>query len=141
MDGCDADEDVVNSFPKENYQKTFPFRLGTQKLPYEDGAKDFVICSCVIQHLDSFAQLEEGLKEIARVIKSGGTFFLLFKSGNNDTLLTRFNGHYKEQRTFRVYHPDDVTELLNKLGLEVEEKELYVDNNWIPYTQLILRKK
>ena len=141
MDGCDADEDVVNSLPQEKYKKRFQFKLGSDKLPFKDGEKDFVICSCVIQHLDSFSQLEEGIKEIARVLKKGATFILIFKCGSNDSLLIHFNEYYKEQRTFRVYNPQSVIELGTKMGLMVEQNELFMDDNWIPYTQLVFRKK
>lgn len=61
LDGCDALEEVVNSLPPK-YSKKFVYFLGKEEpLPYENEAKDFIICSCVIQHLNNHEELEKGI--------------------------------------------------------------------------------
>jgi SAM-dependent methyltransferase len=141
LDGCDADEDVVASLPKDYYYKTFQYTLGsTEKLPYRDQSKDFIVCSCVIQHLSSLKQLEIVIGEITRILKPNKQFYLMFKSGTNDTDLTHTNAVYNEVRTFRVFHPKDVISLCEKNQLKLISSETLLDDNWIPYSCLIFDK-
>jgi len=139
LDGCDADSDVVDTLP-ELYKNKFVFNLGIDELPYKDRSLDFIICSCVIQHLNSFNDLVKGISEITRVLKPGGKFYLMFKAGTNDTTLTHFNQYYRESRTFRVYHPNDVTMLCSYNGLKLLYRDTLVDDNWIPYCCLVFEK-
>ena len=140
FDGCDLEEDVVNSLPKEYYNTRFIYKLGSQNLPYDNQSLDFVVCSCVIQHLKSFKELELAVKEMSRVLKTNSLLYLMFKVGSNDTDLTHFNSYYNEQRTFRVFHPDNVVALGNKYNLVIDSQEKLVDSNWIPYCCLIFKK-
>ena len=142
IDGCDADEDVVNSLPKTVYNKTFPYLLGQNKeLPYNNESLDFIVCSCVIQHLSNFQELEQGIKEISRVLKSGGQFYLMFKTGTNDTNLTHFNKVYQEERTFRVFDPKNVIDLCFNNAFVKESNENLLDDNWIPYSCIVFKKE
>ena len=139
LDGCDADESVVESFP-DNYQDRFVFKLGKDTLPYDEKSKDFVILSCVIQHLNSYDELVTGLADVARILKPTGQLFLIFKAGTNDTLLTHYNKVYNETREFRVFHPDKVQELVKSLKLRVISCENLLDDNWIPYSCMVVEK-
>ncbi|ARF09980.1 methyltransferase [Indivirus ILV1] len=141
FDGCDADDDVVSSLPKNIYTKTFKYLLGSnQKLPYSDNSKDFIVCSCVIQHLSNFDELEIGIQEISRILQRNCQFYLMFKAGTNDTDLTHTNSFYNEVRTFRVFNPEDVINLCQKYNLKLLSKETLLDDNWIPYSCLIFEK-
>jgi SAM-dependent methyltransferase len=141
LDGCDIEEEVVLSLPVNLYRKSFRYILGSEdKLPYEDKSLDFVICSCVIQHLNNIEELEFSLKEISRVLKNKGKLYLMFKAGTNNTLFTHFNNYYSEERTFRVFHPDDIISLGVKNHLTNISKNLLLDDNWIPYSCLIFLK-
>lgn len=138
LHGCDADPDVVKTIPSKFYQRAFTYVLGSKiPLPYKDDNFDYVISSCMIQHLNSFAELETGIKEISRVIRLGGFFYLMFKAGANDTNLTHHNNYYGEERTFRVFHPDNVISLCKKYGFGVVSTEKLIDGNWLPYCCLI----
>ena len=139
LDGCDADESVVESFP-ENYQDRFVFKLGKDTLPYDEKSKDFVILSCVIQHLNSYDELVMGLTDVARILKPTGQLFLMFKSGANNTLLTHYNEVYNEIREFRVFHPNKIEELVKILKLQVISCENLLDDNWIPYSCMVVEK-
>ena len=46
-------------------------RANIESLPFEDGSFDVVMCNWVLYHLDN---LDQGLKEIARVLRPGGRF-------------------------------------------------------------------
>ncbi len=140
LDGCDADESVVDSAP-EDYQDCFVFKLGEDSLPYNDETKDFIILSCVIQHLNSYDELVTGLADVARIIKPTGQLFLMFKAGVNDTLLTHYNEVYNEIREFRVFHPDNMQELVKNINLRVMSCETLLDDNWIPYSCMVLEKQ
>ncbi len=141
LDGCDAEPDVVKSLDKAVYGKSFMYVLGSNdKLPYLDGVKDFVICSCMIQHLNSLKELDVAMNEMSRILKQDGELFLMFKAGTNDTNLTHFNGYYGEERTFRVFEPRFVMDIGGKHGLKVGSNELLMDENWIPYCCLTFRK-
>lgn len=134
LDGCDAEIAVVDSLAEE-YNQRFYYILGSEeKLPYQDQELDFVICSCVIQHLPSEKELVKGLEEIKRVLKKDGKFYLMFKSGSHDTNLVHFNKYYNEERTFRVFEPSNIIKLFD---CTVEESENLLDDNWIPYSKIV----
>lgn len=138
LDGCDVEIAVVESLGNE-YNEVFTYRMGSeQKLPYENEELDFLISSCVIQHLNSEEELITGLKEIERVLKPQGRFYLMFKAGTNNTLFTHFNSYYKEERTFRVFEGGNISQIFSNLTLESSENLL--DDNWIPYTRMIFSK-
>ena len=138
LDGCDAEIQVVNSLPDDRYNQKFVYRLGKDQLPYSDETLDFVVCSCVIQHLSSEQELVQGLKEIHRVLKPGGYFYLMYKVGTHDTLLTHHNSYYDQERTFRVFSPTKVQEILKELSLI--KSEYLLDDNYIPYSSDIFFK-
>ena len=136
LDGCDVEPEVVDSLGKE-YNETFTYRLGSDtKLPYEDEELDFVVCSCVIQHLGGEEELNRAFDEVWRVLKMGGLYYIMFKSGTHNTLLTHFNSYYNEERTFRVFE----AEKLQFKG-QVLSRENLLDSNYIPYTKIIYRKE
>lgn len=45
---------------------------------------------------------------MARVLKKGGSFYLMYKAGAHDTILTHFNSYYQQERSFRVFAPTNV---------------------------------
>jgi ubiquinone/menaquinone biosynthesis C-methylase UbiE len=139
LDGCDADPNVVETLPSDRYRNKFVYLLGQhEKLPYSNATIDFAVCSCVIQHLNSFEELKSGIQEVSRILKQGGELFLMFKAGTNDSLLTHLNGYYKETRTFRVFEPKMVEAVCAEYGLHAVSTEKFVDSNWIPYCCMTL---
>lgn len=147
LDGCDIEKEVVeslscketsNDFSKQIYNNTFVYTLGKDNLPYCDNSLDFIICSCVIQHLNNLEELTKGIEEIYRVLKIGGNFYLMFKVGTNNTNLTHHNEYYDEQRTFRVFSVDSVIELCSSFSKY--SFEYLLDENHIPYSCCIFEK-
>ena len=135
LDGCDADSNVVDSLGSE-YRQTFTYQLGSDKrLPYEDGELDFVVCSCVIQHLSCESELNSAFREIERVLRTGGKFYLNFKTGTHDTDLKHFNSYYNEERTFRVFDSDKLS-----FSGKILDKEFLLDDNFIPYAKIVYKK-
>jgi SAM-dependent methyltransferase len=147
LDSCDAEQAVVDTVPpilnvfgNLLYEAGFVYVLGQDILPYDTNELDFVVLSCVIQHLGSYYELAFGLGDVCRVLKSGGQLFLMFKSGSNDTLLTHYNSYYGEERTFRVFHPNNVSDLVQTIGFNVLSCEHFLDDNFIPYCCMVLEK-
>ena len=149
IDGCDADQAVVDSLPSNVYRQRFVYLLGgPDPLPYSVESKDLIICSCVIHHLGSSEELSGALSEISRVLRWGGTFFLMFKAGAHDTLLTHFSHFYDIERSIRVFDPDKVIEMAAKYGLRLgvqkdsvmSAKEILVDPNWLVNCCLVFTK-
>ena len=141
LHGCDVETDVLASLDKENYKNTFLFKLGHSELPYSYNYLDCIVCSCVIQHLNSLEELNYGIENIGQVLKAKGKFYLMFKAGNNNTLLTHYNTYYGEERTFRVFDPDYISSFSKKHNLQEMNREILLDSNWIPYCLLIFEKK
>jgi len=139
LDACDADENVVCSAP-ESYENRFVFKLGEDTLPYDENSLDFVILSCVVQHLNSYEELVTSLADIKRVLKPTGQLFLMFKAGANDTILTHYNEFYKETRNFRVFDPKVVSGLATLIKTRVVSSDILLDDNWIPYCCMVLEK-
>lgn len=145
LDACDAEQAVVDSVPNDLnvyeeplYRDRFLHVLGRDTLPYAKGELDFVILSCVIQHLNSFDELKHGLNEINRVLKTNGQLFFMFKSGTNDTLLTHHNSYYGEDRTFRVFHPQNIQDYVEKNNFRIIYQDNLLDDNFIPYSCFVL---
>ncbi len=141
LDGCDVDYDVLDSITGD-YCQSFMYKLGSSEtLPYTEESLDFLICSCVIQHLNSAEELEISLREIFRVLRKTGMFYLMFKCGTHDTVLTHTNSYYREERSFRVFSPEVVQKSLERLGFLISESEILMDDNWIPYCCIVAVKK
>src|SRR5665647_548668 len=58
IDGCDAEIEVVKSLSVFDYSVKFLFVLGKDILPYSNQSLDFVVCSCVVQHLNNIDELK-----------------------------------------------------------------------------------
>jgi SAM-dependent methyltransferase len=72
-------------------------------LPFADGALDFCLCTSVVQHVDSFADVRRLLAEVARVVRPRGLFLFVFKEGAHDTKIRLHDPLYGVRRTFRVF--------------------------------------
>ena len=102
-------------------------------LPFADGTFDKVIFSEVLEHLPNDVG---GLLEVKRVLKPGGTIFLTVPNHNypfwwdpiNKTLEGLLHTHV-QSGTFagiwanhvRLYYPDEIKELVQRVGLEILE--------------------
>lgn len=140
LDGCDAEPEVVSNLKENQYNKKFVFILGKDILPYEDETLDFVVCSCVIQHLNGIDELMNGIKEISRVLKVGGFLYLMYKVGSHGTKLTHYNEYYNEERTFQVFSTDKVNFGAKHYSLNTFCWEYLLDDNYIPYSRTIFQK-
>jgi len=136
LDGCDANESVVQSL-SDTYDQKFHYVIGYDVL---EKTYDFIVCSCVIQHLNNVDELIFGLTDMYEGLNEGGELYLMFKAGCHNTLLTHYNSYYNETRTFRVFDPEVMSEILTKIGFTVKTEEKLMDEHWIPYSCMIMVK-
>ena len=106
------------------------------KLPFPDGSFDRVLSICAIEHFDDGPQ---ALGEIARVLAPGGELVM-----SADTLSRKsrwpglFEAHSQRYHVQRTYTHEQLTELLNERGLDVEEYTYQFRSDWSEHLYLTL---
>ena len=90
-------------------------------LEFSDGSFDFVICSAVIQHIAPEQVFDVTLRELARVLKSGGILQLMFKNGVG--VETVFDQDYGVSRSFQLYDEQNILRELSSNGVSLVESE------------------
>ncbi len=102
-----------------------------EELPFPDCRFDFVMCNAVIQHLEP-PDVEAGLfPELARVLKSGGVFQLMFKPGRGR--LTVFDQDHGLERRFNLFTEAWIIETLGGLGLDLVEGHPTIPGGLVRY--------
>ncbi len=90
-------------------------------LDYPDGSFDFILCNAVIQHIAPDIALGITLPEFARLLKPGGILQLMFKIGEG--VATVYDRDYAADRTFRLYNPEEILDLLMSRGFSIVPAE------------------
>ena len=90
-------------------------------LDFPDESFDFIICDAVIQHIPSEAAVNVTLRELARVLKSGGVLQLMFKNGHGVT--TVYDRDYGVERSFQLYDEHEILQVMGDYGLSLVEPE------------------
>ena len=90
-------------------------------LEFVDRSFDFVICSAVIQHIAPEQVFEVTLRELARILKSGGVLQLMFKNGHG--VKTIFDRDYGVERSFQLYDEHEILETLSSYGIRLVEAQ------------------
>ena len=88
-----------------------------EPLPFKDDSFDFVLSNSVIQHIDTESTFDVTVPEMARVLRRGGVLQFMFKVGSG--VETVFDKDYGDDRSFRLYDPDEIIERLAGLNVEV----------------------
>ncbi len=88
-------------------------------LPFPDSSFDFVLCNCVIQHIEPGIVECVTLPELCRVLKRDGVLQLMFKNGSG--ILHLFDKDYGNgaERNFQLYDENKVLGILNSLGMDL----------------------
>ena len=90
-------------------------------LEFADSSFDFIICSAVIQHIAPEEVFGVTLRELARVLKSGGVLQFMFKNGRG--VKTVFDHDYGVDRSFQLYDEQDILRELKSNGLSLVDGE------------------
>lgn len=125
------------------YKKVVTYNGG--KIPLSSGSISTVISNSVMEHVDG---LNEAIKEIYRIIKPGGFFYLsIITADYEDNLLgTKLLGPiYKRWMRQRAYHLNLLSlveweKLFNQAGFKVSEKLPYLNKNntrWLDFLQYL----
>jgi hypothetical protein len=56
-------------------------------------------------------------------------------------MLTHFSYYYLQERSFRVYDPEKINQILKRMGMKINEQQLCLDGHWIPYACSVSQKK
>jgi SAM-dependent methyltransferase len=89
MWGIDTSEGMLAQARKNGIAQAFAVVRGSaQALPFADGSFDFSYSINVLHHLRSREEQREALREMARVVKPGGLFFI--QEINADNAVFRF---------------------------------------------------
>ncbi|MFH1856950.1 MAG: class I SAM-dependent methyltransferase [Candidatus Omnitrophota bacterium] len=116
--GVDINAEVLKIAKKANPQFDYVESV-VQKLPFADGFFDTVMMFAVLEHLPINHEVK-AFKEVARVLKKGGTFILTtpFYHWQSNILDVAYwmvgHRHYKIQ---------DIKEMLNEAGFVMEKAE------------------
>ena len=117
----------------------------SQPLGYQDQDFDFVLCNCVIQHIQPETVIHTTLAEFARILRPGGILQLMFKTGEGETIVK--DPEYNVDRHFHLYQPEFIVERLADLGLHVlpDDEEFggvihFVDPKPMPHCVLFAQK-
>jgi len=119
--GLDIARDIVKKYGLKNIK----FVKGdVLDLPYEDESFDFVFCNGVLHHTKD---LERGLSELYRVLKTSGTAFLyLYADGG-----LFWNFRKKAREVTRKVPREYAQQVLNVLGLP-SNRFIFMDTWYVP---------
>ncbi|MEH2408075.1 class I SAM-dependent methyltransferase [Nostoc sp.] len=93
----------------------------TQPLDFPDNSFDFIISNTVIQHINLNCLTDVTFPELTRILKPGGVIQLMFRSGNGT--LTIQDVEFNDQRSFYLYQPEVILEILARHGLSLVPEE------------------
>ena len=114
--GIDISEESVAKAKKVNAKvldkKVFVTQGSAEKLPYEDGKFDLVTA---VETVYFWPNLPNCLKEVRRVLKSGGKFAIMVEVVDDDSMWT----NVVEGMT--AYSPEDLKKLLDEAGFTQSE--------------------
>jgi SAM-dependent methyltransferase len=88
-----------------------------QPLEFPDRSFDFVMCNSVIQHIEPNIAMSITVIELVRVLKVGGIFQLMFKTGRG--ISTMYDRDFGANRTFQLYDVEEVLDVLASVGMEI----------------------
>ena len=97
-------------------------------LSFPDESFDFVICSAVIQHIESSLVWDVTLPELARVLRQSGVLQLMFKNGQGT--LTVYDRDYGAERSFQLYDEREILQALGERGLDLVEAAFTQPVRW-----------
>ncbi len=92
-----------------------------ERLPFNDGSFDLVLCNAVIQHISRDDVLNVTLPELVRVLGPSGVLQLMLKHGRG--VLTLFDADYGAERSFLLHDEHEVLSTLTSLGMDLIEPE------------------
>ena len=129
--GIDISCEIVNKARKQarrhNVDASKYLCCDVKKLPFQSNSFDLIISDSTLDHFPSEADIITALKELARVLRTGGTLILSIDNKNNLTYppypVTRLWMRLGISPYFigRTLSPGKLKDALEEIGLEVQE--------------------
>ena len=116
--GLDISENMIEE-AKKKCGEDVKFTVGdSENLPYQDGQFDIIICNASFHH---YTNPESAIKEIKRVLKTGGTL-ILGDPTVPELLRGLFNKMlpYTDSGDFKIYGKKDIVPIFKAQGFEIE---------------------
>lgn len=116
--GLDISENMIEE-AKKRCDEDVEFTVGdSENLPYQDGQFDIIICNASFHH---YTNPESAIKEIKRVLKTGGTL-ILGDPTVPELLRGLFNKMlpYTDSGDFKIYGKKDIVPIFKAQGFEIE---------------------
>ena len=117
--GLDISENMIEE-AKKKCGEDVKFTVGdSENLPYQDGQFDIIICNASFHH---YTKPEVAIKEIKRVLKSGGTLIL-----GDPTVPELVRGlfnkmlPYTDSGDFKIYGKKDILPIFEAHGFKIED--------------------
>ena len=115
--GCDVSKKAIQYAKKLGSGKVTYTHMKSKKLPYKDNFFDVCICLDVLEHVPD---VDFFLKEVRRVLKTGGSFFVIVPCEGQPFTYTWVwqKLHLGDQITFRYFghiHPEFTYQYVQKL--------------------------
>jgi len=116
----DADPTLVEAWLGSHGRTARLIKGSVYELPYESAEFDLAVCFSVFEHL---YQYEQGLREVARVLKPGGRFLLGMPAVNSIMELGFRAIGFKNINERHVTTPRAVSSAFDRAGLRVTQHE------------------
>ncbi len=125
--GCDVSHTAISYAKKFGSDKVKYSQIKDKRLPYNGSFFDVCICLDVLEHVPN---VEFFLKEVKRVLKKNGTFFLIVPCEGQQFTYTWFfqkigHGQNLTRRYFGHIHPEfthgKVKQILEKHGFKIKK--------------------
>jgi len=116
----DADPTLVEAWLGSHGRTARLIKGSVYELPYESAEFDLAVCFSVFEHL---YQYEQGLREVARVLKPGGRFLLGMPAVNSIMELGFRAIGFKNINERHVTPPRAVSSAFDRAGLRVTQHE------------------
>ena len=129
--GLDMDEEsLIKAEEGYEYFKTISntetdFLKGSAyELPFEDNTFDLIVCSEVLEHLHEY---NDAIKEIHRVLKSGGKFYASVPASWPEKICWRLSRDYQNQPGghLRIFNQGNLVSEIENLGFKFLSSEKF----------------
>lgn len=126
LSGTDISQGMLDQVEKfwPDYKKSATFELIQKSIiPFKAGIFDLIVTASVFHHIPKFEHITY-FKEIYRVLKPGGYFFLIEHNPLNPILKWIFENHpAPADINAELLYPDNTKKILNNLGLNCIQHE------------------
>ncbi len=140
--GTDASQGLVEQARKANPEAVF-IHQNVYDLDFPENSFDGFWASAVLLHIPK-VRIDEALRKIHHVVKSGGVGFISIKEGEGERMMSEDAqiGEMGFSRLFSFYSQSEFEEVLKRNGYEVEEfqyRPISEKTKWLVFLVRVLK--